>query len=155
MAYGDFGDERLIDRQFLFTYRRDAWDIEQTLLEHFDKHRAFGKFSNDPNLPLAGRGQSELFAWDVLGLDEDLYRQSDEKLDENRKKELEEQGQGCLYVLVGLVLAPFTLGISLFFIAGGLSAFFSKSTVQVPTSKRPQHKPEIKGLLDALIASSE
>jgi hypothetical protein len=36
-------DENLIDHQFFFTFRDDAWDIEQTLLEHFGKHRAFGR----------------------------------------------------------------------------------------------------------------
>ena len=72
MAFGGYGEEKLIDREFLFAYRKDAWDVEQTLLDYFDKHRAFKKFSNDPTMPLNGRGQTELFDHDILGLDEGL-----------------------------------------------------------------------------------
>ena len=53
MSYGNSGDEKLIDHQFFFTFRKDAWNVEQTLLEYFDRHRVFGKFSNDPKLPLS------------------------------------------------------------------------------------------------------
>ena len=149
MAFGNLADEKLIDREVFFTFRDDAWDVEQTLLEHFDRHRAFRKFSNDPSMPLSGRGQSELFAHDVLGLDIDVKKLSD---DETKAAQLElaKANDGCLMVLLGLVLAPFTLGLSLFFIAGGFSGIFDYAKGRPPSTKIPQHKPKIQKLLDEL-----
>lgn len=155
MAYAGAGDERLIDRQLLFSFRRDAWDVEQTLLDHFDKHRAFGKFSNDPKMPLAGRGQSELFKRDILGIDDELYKVNDATA-KAIQADIDKSGQGCLFVLIGLALAPFTLGISLFFIAGGLSDVFGSARQSAVTHDpanmvaRPRHPPKIKELIDAL-----
>jgi len=150
MSFAQLGDEKLIERQILFTFRKDAWDIEQTLLDHFDKHRAFGKYSNDPQMPLAGRGQTELFIRDILGLDSDLYHLSEEEA-ESLKKEVAEAGGGCLLTLLGLALVPFTLGLSLLFIAGGLSGVFGGGVKVQPRNKRPQHPPEIKALIDSLV----
>lgn len=150
MSFAQLGDEKLIERQILFTFRKDAWDIEQTLLDHFDKHRAFRKYSNDPQMPLAGRGQTELFIHDILGLDNDLYHLSDEEA-ESLKKEVAETGEGCLLTLLGLALVPFTLGLSLLFIAGGLSGVFGGGIKVQPRNKRPQHPPEIKALIDSLV----
>lgn len=150
MRFAQLGDEKLIERQLLFTFRKDAWDIEQTLLDHFDKHRAFRKYSNDPQMPLAGRGQTELFIHDILGLDSDLYHLSDEEA-ESLKKEVAETGEGCLLTLLGLALVPFTLGLSLLFIAGGLSGVFGGGVKVQPRNKRPQHPPEIKALIDSLV----
>jgi hypothetical protein len=107
MAFSGYGDEKRIDREFFFSYRKDAWDVEQTLLEHFDKHRAFKKFSNDPTMPLNGRGQTELFAHDILGLDSELYNLTDH--DKTLLKgDSALANDGCLMVLLGLVLIPFT-----------------------------------------------
>lgn len=149
-AYGDHGDEGLIERELLFTYRKDAWDVEQTLLDHFDKYRAFGKFSSDPEKPLFRRGQSELFSFDVLGLDEELYELTEEEM-ASVNKDLESAQGGCLFLLIGIILIPFTLGFSLFFIIGGLSDFFGiqKSTVDV-INRRPKHPPKIQSLIDEL-----
>lgn len=153
LRFAQLGDEKLIERELLFAFRKDAWDVEQTLLDHFDKHRAFGKFSNDPQMPLAGRGQSELFIHDILGLDSDLYRLSDEEA-EAFKKYGAETGEGCLLTLIGLALAPFTLGLSLLFVAGGLSGIFGSGVKVQPLNKRPQHPPKIKGLIDSLVQTS-
>lgn len=150
MSFARLGDEKLIERELLFTFRKDAWDVEQTLLDHFDKFRTFGKFSNDPQMPLAGRGQSELFRQDILGLDNDLYRLSDEEAAAHKKASAE-SGEGCLLTLFGLVLAPFTFGLSLLFIAGGLSGIFGNSAKFQPLNKRPQHPPNIKSLIDSLV----
>lgn len=154
MAYSACGDEKLIDKQFLFTFREDAWDVEQNLLEYFDKYRAFGKFSNDPSKPLCGRGQSELFAIDVLGLDDDLYR-----LDAQALKVIQENqaanGEGCLMALLGLALVPFTFGISLFFIAGGLSEIFGqRPQVVLDGRSRPIHPKPIQELINTLRRNS-
>ena len=150
MAYGGHGDEMLIDREFLFTYRTDAWDVEQTLLEHFAKHRAFRKFSNDPMKPLNGRGQSELFAHDILGLDDDLYRLSEQDK-QAIQRELQQANEGCVLVLLGLVLAFFTFGLSLLFIGAGASGVLADGTGTRQAVKRPRHPPKIQELLDALI----
>lgn len=153
LAYGNSGDEKLIDRQFFFSFREDAWDVEQTLLEHFDKHRAFGKFSKDPMKPLCGRGQSELFAHDILGLDDDLYKLPDKATLKAMQNEHEQAGEGCLMILIGLVLIPFTLGFSLFFILGGASGVFDYVRGRQPDlagQKRPVHPPTIQELIDTL-----
>lgn len=153
LAYGYSGDEKLIDRQFFFSFREDAWHVEQTLLEHFDRHRAFGKFSKDPANPLCGRGQSELFAHDILGLDDDLYELPDESTLKVIREEHEESRDGCLMILLGLVLAPFTLGLSLFFIFAGTSGVFGSGIGRQPDllgPKRPIHPPTIQKLIDAL-----
>ncbi len=153
LRFAGLGDEKLIDREFLFTFRKDAWDIEQTFLEHFDKHRAFGKFSNDPSMPLAGRGQSELFARDILGLDIDLYRPSSEDMDAV-KSDLAQANDGCLMALLGLVLVPFTLGLSLLFIAGGVSGVLTYGKGHRQAVKQPQHPRKIQKLLDELVRSA-
>ncbi|MBW4934193.1 hypothetical protein [Marinobacter sp. F4206] len=152
MAYGNTGDERLIEREFFFTFRADAWDVEQTLLDHFDKQRAFGRYSNDPAKPLCGRGQSELFTHDVLGLDNDLYSVLDESALKTLKDEHEDVKDGCFMVLIGLVLAPFTLGFSLLFILGGVSGIFGagKSGVTLKQKKRPVHPAALQKLIDEL-----
>jgi hypothetical protein len=152
-AYSGHGDEKLIQREFLSIYREDAWDVEQNLHEYFDKYRAFGKYSNNPSLPLAGRGQSELYRTDVLGLDDEQYL-----ISEDLRKAISEDGEqakdGCLMILIGLVLVPFTFGLSLFFLLGGGSAFFgsAKTFAQVP--RRPEHTKEIQDLINVLYKQS-
>ncbi|MEO6423516.1 MAG: hypothetical protein ABIR84_12820 [Candidatus Nitrotoga sp.] len=149
MAFGNQGEEKLIDREMFFTFREDAWDVEQTLLEHFNKYRAFGKYSNDPSMPLCGRGQSELFAHDVMGLDIDLKVLSDQER-KALKDELTKANDGCLMVIFGLILAPFTLGFSLFFIAGGISEVLDYVKGCPPVSRQPQLPPKIQKLIDEL-----
>jgi len=157
-AYGGQGDEFMLDREFFFTFHPNAWDIEQTLLEHFDKHRAFGRYSNQPQFPLSGRGQSELFKLDVLGLDEELYRRPVQFPEAPATSTHDVQTNGCMFVLLGLALAPFTLGLSLLFIVGGGLDFFSPrhgaqaATARHPTValRRPEHPPEIRKLLATL-----
>ncbi|MEH6499656.1 MAG: hypothetical protein V7751_09750 [Pseudoalteromonas distincta] len=153
LAYGGCGDEKLIDQEFFFTYRNDAWDVEQTLLEHFNKLRAFGKYSKDPSKPLCGTGQSELFVKDILGLDDDLYPCLTEKESEALQSRIDQEAGGCLMVLIGLALAPFTLGFSLFFILGGASEVFSSpknSRTETVQAVRPVHPRVIQEIIDAL-----
>ncbi len=164
LAYGGVGDEKLIDRKLLFSFQPDAWDIEQLLLEHFEKHRVFGKHGNDPSMPLAGRGQSELFDRDILGLDEELYKPVDiASSSMTTGTSLDERGEGCLLMLIGIVLIPFTLGLSLFFIVAGLSGIHGPSSSRQSETKqgdlrrapRPLHPPEIKKWIDKLRAPAE
>lgn len=153
MAFGDLGDEKLIDQEFFFTFRRDAWDVEQELLDHFDRQRAFKKYSNAPSLPLPGRGQTELFFQDILGLDDNVYELTEEAL--KGAKTASEQGRdGCLMILIAVALAPFTLGWSLFFLLGGVSSFFGMSRGSQVASMRPKHPRRIQELIDDLSGRS-
>lgn len=152
-SFAGLGDEKLIAKQLFFTFREDAWDVEQDLLGHFDRHRAFGKFSNDPTQPLPRRGQSELFHHDVLGLDEDLYKLTDEEK-EVLKTQGNELGSGCLMAVIALLLIPFTLGLSLFFLAGSLSSLFGVAKGPVVVRSRPRHPEKIRVLVDSLADAS-
>lgn len=152
-SFAGLGDEKLIKQQLFFTFRADAWDIEQDLLIHFAKHRAFGKYSNDPSQPLPGRGQSELFTHDVLGLDEDLYKLTD-KEKEVLKAQGNEVGSGCLMAVFALILIPFTLGASLFFLAGSVSSLFGVAKGPIVVRPRPRHPEKIQTLLDSLANES-
>jgi len=69
-AYKANGDERLLDRQFLFAFRDDAFSVEQQLHGYFSKKCAFEKYSSHPSLPLYKNGQSELYYEDILQLDQ-------------------------------------------------------------------------------------
>jgi hypothetical protein len=100
MSYGNHGDEKLVEKELLFCFRSNAYDIEQDLLHHFRKHRAFKKYSNDPKMPLPGRGQTELFKHDVLGLDDDLYKALQQESAAGAKHVVDEQGAGCLMMFL-------------------------------------------------------
>jgi hypothetical protein len=157
MAYGGHGDEKLIDKEFFFTKLDDAWDVEQTLLDHFSKHRAFGKYSKNPSQPLSGRGQSEIFAFDILGLDAALYAPQELTTLEACEYDSKQAANGCLGILIGIVLVPFTLGFSLFFIIGGFMEFFTTTKKRTVAEKReivhrpkPKHPEKIQALIDSL-----
>lgn len=153
LSSGGFGDDKSLDYQLFFTFREDAWDVEQKLLDHFTKQRAFGKYANDPIKPLCGRGQSELFIHDVLGLDNELYTSPSAQSRETLRAESKQAGDGCLFVMLGLALAPFTLGISLFFIAGGVFEILGAPKGRpnlLPAAVRPKHPPSIQALVDSL-----
>lgn len=154
LAYGGYGDEKMIDQEFFFTYCEDAWDVEQTLLEHFSRQRAFGKYSKDTRKPLCGRGQTELFAHDILGLDERLYIEPDAQTLAKIRAHNEEVGTGCLFVCFGLILVPFTFGLSLLLIGGGLSEVLGRpgniESSSGQYSRRPVHPPLVAGLITNL-----
>ena len=69
LAYKGGGDERHIDKTLLFTHFMDGYAVEQRLHVHFSKEKAFG--GRHPGMPLYQNGQSELYARDVLRLDEE------------------------------------------------------------------------------------
>lgn len=69
LAFKGTGDDRLIDKTILFIHLEDAYSVEQQIHGHFYDKRVFGKFGNYSHMPLAGNGQSELYAHDILGLD--------------------------------------------------------------------------------------
>lgn len=69
LAYQGTGDENLIDEILLFTNRPQAYNEEQRLHMHFRDKRLFGE-GRRADAPLFGNGQSELYAEDILGLDQ-------------------------------------------------------------------------------------
>lgn len=104
-SYAGLGDEKMIEKVFLFTYAENAYAVEQKLHKYFKKSLAFGKYSKDPNLPLFKRGQSELYRSDILGLDDELYENETEILRESAEADF----GGCLFlmvILVGVVGVP-------------------------------------------------
>lgn len=91
-----------------------------------------------------------LFAFDVLGLDEDLYKLTEEEM-ASVKEDLNAANGGCLFLLIGIILIPFTLGFSLFFIIGGLAELFGRKKSPLDVNKgRPKHQPKIQALIDEL-----
>ena len=100
-------------------------------------------------MPVGGRGQSELFTQDILGLDDDLNKLSNQER-MALQGQVAQANDGCLMLLFGLVLAPFTLGLSLLFIAGGVSGVLDHVKGHRPVAQRPQHPPTIRELLEAL-----
>ncbi len=155
MAYSGKGDERLIEKILFFTPHPKAWDVEQDLLDHFHKKKAF-KSGNDPAMPLYKNGQSELFASDILGLDAELYAPRIETTLVPSCEDYQKTLDGCLGVIIGVILIPFTLGISLFFIFGGLAEFFRGGKVKMVeqevlvTPERPIHPHHIESLINFL-----
>ncbi|CAN7393266.1 hypothetical protein [Variovorax sp. LjRoot178] len=165
LAYGGLGNERLIDKVLAFEFLEDAWDVEQDLHDHFQRQRAFGGRGKNPAWPLNGCGQTELYRDDILGIDEDVY---EPRVIERLPPVLTQKDTGCLAILIALVLAPFTLGISLIFLFLGLADIFDPTSVK-PTSvgvtsgefprsasrttvtrPRPNHPKQIKDLVAPL-----
>ncbi len=160
LAYAGLGDEKMIERELLFIYCYNAWDVEQYLHEHFRKQRAFNWFSGGAKQPLYKRGQSELYRSDILGLDEVLYAPRKEA-QHLHSAPTDNQMGGCLIAIVcllGLALTPFSFGGSLvlaFFVIAGFSEFFQPSkkqarTVVIERAPRPVHPPQIQALIESL-----
>jgi hypothetical protein len=72
----DSEDYLLIDKILLFKFLSNAYEIEQELHQILSTKSAFGKYARDKLMPLAGRGQSELYRRDVLSLDKDYSKWS-------------------------------------------------------------------------------
>lgn len=123
------------------------------MLDEFKTQKAFKKYSNDASKPLPGRGQTELFRQDVLGLDKERYFLSEERLTSASSEN--DAGNGCLVLLLGLCLAPFTLGISLFFIVGGLVEMFGAKHTEITLPSRPDLSPETACLIHELRQNSK
>ena len=150
LYFSGHGDERLIDRELLFTYHPKARVLEQMLIEHFNHRRAFGRYSNNPFMPLAGRGQSELFREDVLGLDDELYSLTEEDA-KAQKKQRGYVVAGVLLILIGLALAPFTHSLTMLLVIGAfIGVTHSKHKTYQPLN-RPEHPKHIQKIIDSLV----
>jgi hypothetical protein len=69
LGFKETGDEALIDEVLYFVYHENAFELETLLHGHFNRQRVFRIFSAEPDMPLCGNGQSELYYEDILGLD--------------------------------------------------------------------------------------
>lgn len=76
-SFQESEDEKYIDSVLFFLNFQDAWDIEQQLHNHFKKNRLFSGF--DEKMPFYKNGQSELYAEDVLKMDDFYTDQQAEK----------------------------------------------------------------------------
>ncbi|MDH2374870.1 hypothetical protein QD228_13570 [Cobetia sp. 3AK] len=143
-------------KPLLITYQEDGWDVEQTLLDHFmwqairvDRGKRAGR-----NIRRDRCGA--IFDKDVLGLDDQLYAEAEKAKKEARLKEEGDAEEGCLSLIIAIVLAPFTLGLSLLFVLyGGFclreSAKSTGKREQYEKTIRPVHPEKIQALLRILI----
>jgi hypothetical protein len=90
----------------------------------------------------------------LLGLDDDLYKASPAESSAEATSAYKEQETGCLLILLALLLAPFTLGLSLLLLLLGSTAVFGRiETADVARSRphaRPVHPPAIQTLIEDL-----
>ena len=71
-AFKGDGREKLIHRTLLSVRLENAYHVEQELHSLLSDERLFGSYSRNPYMPLFGNGQSELYASDVLKLDDEF-----------------------------------------------------------------------------------
>jgi len=69
LGYSGSDDRLLIDKVLMFMPFGDALLVEAKLHSMLEDKKAFGDYSHKSDFPLAGNGQSELYAEDVLGMD--------------------------------------------------------------------------------------
>ena len=160
LSYAGYGDEKLIDKVILFSHRDDAYPVECKLHRHFKKRLAFGKYSKNPNQPLCNRGQGELYKYDVLGLDEDLY-----KIGEVIQREsVSDSFGGCLvimFILVGLVGVPLggwgipvLIGVGCWYFLS-LNKDMHGQLAKSGAAIRPRHIKSIQILIDELTSNEK
>lgn len=140
-----------VDKVFLYKYREDGWDVVQDILHLLKKKTKSAQYCQDSSFQLYGEGQSTHFSYDVLGLDRERYMLSKEA-EESQK----ESGFGCLFVLIGLVLIPFTAGISiaLVLIFIGIIAICDHSVrhgKEISEKVPPTLPPKLRSLVNSLI----
>lgn len=149
-AYSGDGHEGLIDRVLVFMPLDDAFDVENRLHAHFSDKRAFGRFGDDPVMPLFKNGQSELYIEDLLGVDPDYSKEqanqtrdkirlsraygthlseSEAKKALRKMKNIDRLQNGFLNLLI-LPFAPifFLFGFAVEFINGIFSRSIEKTT---------------------------
>lgn len=92
LAYQDNGHEEHIHSVFCFAHFEDALDVEITLHKHFGHRAAFPIAERD--MPFFGNGQSELYAEDILRMDEDYTEaQYAETIENIRRVRLKRAGK--------------------------------------------------------------
>ena len=150
LAFSGDGHEGLIDRVLVFMPLDDAFGIESRLHAHFRDKRAFGRFGDDPAMPLYMNGQSELYIEDVLGVDPDYSKEQAKKTRDKillsraygtnlstseaekalwKLKSVQQVQNGVLRLLVFPFAAVLLLfGIAMEFISWIFSRFIEKST---------------------------
>jgi len=151
-SYSGSDDFKSIKKIIFFTYRPNAWYIEQDLLDYFEKHLAFGKYSNDSTKPLAGNGQSELFKTDVLGLDEELYKVPDHLREDYRKRQQDAVDNTILmFFLIIITWGFWAIVLIVMWLVDLLS---TPQTLPIILSK-PQHPHHIQEIINTLVDDSK
>jgi len=143
-------------KPLFITYQEDGWEVEQTLLDHFSRQAIRVDRGKRADRHMRRDRCGAIFDKDVLGLDDQLYVEAEKAQKEARLKEEGNAKEGCLSLVVAIVLAPFTLGISLVFVLYGGSCLWesAKSTEkreQYEKTIRPVHPESIQALLKSLI----
>ncbi|MFQ3246845.1 MAG: hypothetical protein ACI9SP_003499 [Arenicella sp.] len=83
LGYSGSGDALLIDEVLLFFPLEDAERVEGELHSLLSDKSAFAPFSRHETFPLAGNGQTELYAEDVLKLDANYTEEQGEATMQN------------------------------------------------------------------------
>lgn len=119
-SYAGFGDEKYIDKVIACTYLPNALAAEQELHRHFRRWNAFG-VGQSTAWPLYQRGQSELYKFDVLELDDpeiitlpefpDLPMEIRSTYQEGKKEPVDTGMEILVVVLVALSLVFWPLWI--------------------------------------------
>ncbi|HBP40287.1 MAG: hypothetical protein ACTJG4_13995 [Vreelandella alkaliphila] len=149
------GEGECIDKIFFFTFRSDGWDVCQRMFDILKKKRSFRRYGKEPSLPFYGKDQSNVFAYDVLGLDAELY-----KLSKEAEASRQDAGFGCLVIFLGLVLIPFTAGVSIILIIVfigfvAMHPYLTKHAKEIEGKAAPELPPKLQGLVDALVSKRD
>ena len=136
----------LVD-EFFFKFREDAWDVEQDILDYSRKKKRYMYDEGGVFFDARGSRKPKVLLSDVLGLDERLY-----ELSPLAKHDQQGSGVGCLLVLVGLLLIPFTAGISIAAVLILIGAylvyeFVSKHGAELENKRKPQLPSKLESLV--------
>lgn len=115
-SYNNSKDYQLIDKVLFFKYDNNAHIREQKIHNKFFLKKAFSKYSNKVEFPLAKNGQSELYFEDILEKDPDFCQLNAENTKLNVKAmELNNNILGYLFMFIlFIVMFPLSLFIILF-----------------------------------------
>lgn len=143
-------------KPLFITYQEDGWGVEQTLLDHFSRQAIRVDRGKRADRYMRRDQCGAIFDKDVLGLDDRLYVEAEKAQKEARLKEEANANEGCLSLIIAIVLAPFTLGLSLLFVlySGSCLRELARSTEkkeQYEKTIRPVHPEKIQALLKSLI----
>ena len=140
-------DECSLVGGFFFKFREDAWDVEQDILDYSRKKKIYMYDEGGFFFDARGSRKPKVLISDVLGLDERLY-----ELSPLAKHDQQGSGVGCLLVLVGLLLIPFTAGISIAAVLILIGAylvyeFVSKHGDELENKRKPQLPSKLESLV--------
>jgi len=132
---------------FFFKFREDAWDIEQDILDYSRKKKKYMHDEGGGFFDARGSRKPKVLLSDVLGLDESLY-----ELSPLAKYDQKGSGIGCLLVLVGLLMIPFTAGVSIAAVLIFIGALFVYEFISKHGDElKEKQKPQLPSKLERLV----